>query len=201
MNVRKVLLKGGAGIGGTALLAGAMWLHSFLPEVRATALEPIRNGGTIGEEVRNRDFSVRVEKVEAARSLAPNLSLGDPPPIGTEGIYLIVRVKATSHREPVDLRTADLETPGGYTFEKDPRGGSASARAQPTLQPMIWSAATFVFELPEKRLEGAHLVLGAGGLLPQLSAEADIDLGITGKRADELIKGAPDRYDIRADTP
>ncbi|TDC37853.1 hypothetical protein E1281_39355, partial [Actinomadura sp. KC345] len=140
MNVRKVLLKGGAGIGGTALLAGAMWLHSLRPEVRATELDPIRNGGTVGEEVRNRDFSVRVEKVEAARSLAPRLSLGNPPPIGTEGIYLIVRLRAQSHREPVDLRTVELETPGGYTFDEDPRTGTASAGAQPTLQPMIWSS-------------------------------------------------------------
>ncbi|MFS2292465.1 MAG: hypothetical protein FWJ90_07130, partial [Actinomadura sp.] len=70
MNVRRALLKVGAGIGGTALLAGAMWLHTLVPELRAAQLDPIRTGGKVGEEVRNRDFSVRVEKVETARSLA-----------------------------------------------------------------------------------------------------------------------------------
>lgn len=198
MNVQKVLLKGGAGIGGTVLLAGAMWMHSLKPHVRAAELDPIRGGGSVGEEVRNRDFSVRVEKVEAAKSLAPGLSLGNPPPVGTDGIYLVVRVRATSHREPLELRTAELETPGGFTFKDDPRPSSVSGGAQPTFQPMIWTPTVFVFELPKKRLEGAHLIVGTGGLLPQLSAAADIDLGLTAAKADELIRNAPDRYDIKA---
>ncbi|MFG2084948.1 hypothetical protein [Spirillospora sp. NPDC048824] len=197
MNARQVLLRGGAGIGGTALLAGAMWLHSLRPGIRAAELDPIRGGGTIGEEIRNRDFSVRVEKVEAARSLAPGFSLRNPPPVGTDGIYLIVRLRATSHREPLQLATAELETPGGYTFKDDPRTGTASAGRQPTFQPLIWSSAAFVFELPKKRLEGAHLVVGTGGLLAQLSAAADIDLRITRDRADALIRDAGERYEIK----
>ncbi|WP_165966059.1 hypothetical protein [Actinomadura sp. 7K534] len=201
MNVRQVLLKGGAGLGGAVLLAGAMWLHSLIPELRATELDPIRDGGEVGEEVRNRDFSVRVEKVEAARSLAPSLSLGDPPPVGTEGIYLVVRFKATSHREPLELRTAQLETPGGYVYREGPRPGATSAGARPTFQPLIWTSAAYVFELPKQRLEGAHLVVGPGGLLPQLSAEADIDLGITRERANELVQGAAQGYDLKAGTP
>ncbi|RFS83611.1 hypothetical protein D0T12_21570 [Actinomadura spongiicola] len=196
-----VLLKGGAGIGGTALLAGAMWLHTLRPQVRAAELEPIRSGGTVGEEVRNRFFSIRVEKVEAARSLSPGLSLGDPPPVGTDGIYLIVRVRATSHREPLELRSAELETPGGYTFRDDPRMGSASTVSPPTFEPVIWTPTVFVFELPKHRLEGAHLVVGTGGLLPQLSAAADIDLGLTGGRVDELVRRAVDRYDVEVDEP
>ncbi|TYB40864.1 hypothetical protein [Actinomadura chibensis] len=200
MNARRVLLNCGAGIGGTALLAAAMWLHSIRPEVKAAALEPIRNGGRIGADVTNRDFTVRVEKVDAAKSLAPGLSLGDPPPIGTDGVYLIVRAKATSEREPLELRTAELETRGGYTYRQDPRTGSVSG-SQPTFQPMIWTAAAFVFELPKDRLEGAHLVVGTGGLLPQLSAAADIDLGITAGRAAELLRAAADRYDVEKGAP
>ncbi|XRQ10836.1 hypothetical protein ACN3XK_08050 [Actinomadura welshii] len=201
MNVRRMLLKGGAGVGGALLLAGSMWLDSLVPQLRATELDPIRSEGKVGEEVRTRDFSVRVEKVEAARSFAPSLSLGDPPPIRTDGVYVIVRYRATSHREPLELATAEVETPGGYTFRHDPRAGPVSAGAQPTLQPMIWSSAAVVFELPEKRLEGAHLVVGTGGLLPQLSAAADIDLGLTGKRADELLRAAPEGYKIKAGSP
>lgn len=200
MNARKLLLNSGAGIGGTALLAAAMWLHSVRPEVKAAALEPIRNGGRIGAELRNRDFTIRVEKVDAAKSLAPGLSLGNPPPIGTEGVYLVVRAKAMSNREPLELRTAELETPGGFTFRQDPRTGS-STNSQPTFQPMIWTATAFVFELPKNRLEGAHLVVGTGGLLPQLSAAADIDLGITAGRAADLVRGAAERYDVEKGTP
>ncbi|HLV72939.1 MAG TPA: hypothetical protein VKY91_09150 [Vulgatibacteraceae bacterium] len=197
MNVRKALLKGGAGIGGAALLAGAMWLHTLVPELRAAQLDPIRTGGKVGEVVRTRDFSVRVEKVEAARSLAPGFSLGGRPDVGTDGIYLIVRFRASSHREPLQLRMANLETPGGYVYKHDPRTRAASAGVQPTFQPMIWTSGTFLYELPEDRLEGARLVVGPGGLLPQLSAAAEIDLGITAKRAKELIGGAAEGYRLR----
>ena len=196
MNARKLLVNGSAAIAGTALCAAAMWLHSVRPEVNAEELEPIRDHGKVGEELRNRDFSVRVEKVEAAKSLAPGLSLGGAStPIGTDGVYLVVRAKATSHRKPLELQTAELETPGGFTFQQDPRPG-ASKPSRPTFQPMIWTSTVFVFELAEKRVEGAHLVVGTGGLLPQLSAAADIDLGLTSARAAELVRAAPERYDV-----
>lgn len=201
MNVRRALLKGGAGVGGAVLLAGAMWLHTLVPELRAAQLDPIRTGGAVGEEIRNRDFSVRVEKVEAARSLARGFSLGDPSHVGTDGVYLIVRFRATSHREPLQLRMAELETPGGYVYRHDPRIGTASAGVQPAFQPMIWTSGAFLFELPEERLEGARLVVGTGGLLPQLSAAAEIDLGITRARADELTGGAAEGYRLRAGGP
>ena len=199
MNARQALLRGGAGIGGTVLLAGAMWLHSVRPEVRAEALEPIRTGGTVGERVMTRDFGVRVEKVEAARSLAPGSSLGGRPPVGTDGVYLIVRLSATAQREPVQLRSRELEAPGGYTFREGPRTSDVSV-GQPTLQPLIWASTKLVFELPEEHVEGAHLVVGTGGLLPQLSPAADIDLGLTKDRAADLIRTAADRYQVR-DTP
>ncbi|WP_242909101.1 hypothetical protein [Actinomadura terrae] len=196
MSVRRVLTQGGAGVGGAVLLAGAMWLHSIGPHVRARALEPIRDGGGIGRVVGNRVFSVRVDRVDAARSLAPDLSLGDPPSVGTDGVYLVVRLWAKAEREPVKLAAAKLETSGGLSFRDDPRTGAGQV-VQPGLQPMIWTPTAFVFELPKERVAGAHLVVGTGGLLPQLSAEADIDLGLTRARAAELIQGARERYDVR----
>ncbi|MCP9980060.1 hypothetical protein [Actinomadura madurae] len=196
VNAREILLRAGAGIGGTLLLAGAMWLHTLRPKVEAAELDPIRTGGTVGEEITTRSFSLRVDRVDVARSLAPSLSLGDPPPVGTDGVYLVVRLRAMSREEPIQLRAATLETPGGYTFKEDPRTGTASADAQPTFQPLIWTPTAFLFELPKERLEGAHLVVGTGGLLPQLSAAADVDLGLTGSRAAELIRGAAERYEI-----
>ncbi|QXJ23947.1 hypothetical protein AGRA3207_005181 [Actinomadura graeca] len=197
MNVRRLLTQGGAGIGGTVLLAGAMWLHSIEPKVEAGELDPIRGSGRIGQDVGNHEFVVRVERVEAARSLAPSLSLGDPPPIGSDGVYLVVRLRATTRRAPLKLTSAELETPGGPSYRAGPRTGAGDV-VQPEFQPMIWTPTVFVFELPRERVAGAHLVVGTGGLLPQLSAAADIDLGLTGARAAELIRTASDRYDVRA---
>jgi hypothetical protein len=199
VNARQVLLRGGAGVGGTVLLAGAMWLHSVRPEIRAAELDPIRTGGTVGQEVATRDFSVRVDKVEAARSLAPGFSLGGKPPVGTDGVYLVVQLSATAAREPLQLRSAELETPGGYTFREDPRTSDVSV-SQPTFQPMIWTSTKLVFELPKDRVEGAHLVVGTGGLLPQLSSAADIDLGLGKDRAAELLRKASERYEVKAGT-
>ncbi|WP_067459595.1 hypothetical protein [Actinomadura macra] len=197
MNIRRLLMQGGAGAGGTILLAGAMWLHSLEPKVEARELEPIRSSGRIGQEVGNHEFSVRVERVEAARSLAPSLSLGDPPPVGSEGVYLVVRLRATTRRAPLKLASAELETSGGLVFRAGPRTDAGDV-VQPEFQPMIWTPTVFVFELPRERVAGAHLVVGTGGLLPQLSAAADIDLGLSETRAAELIRTATDRYDVRS---
>jgi hypothetical protein len=199
VNARQALLRGGAGAGGAVLLAGAMWLHSVRPEVRAGELDPIRTGGAIGEKVVTRDFSVRVDEVDAARSLEPGFSLGGRPPVGTDGVYLVVRLSATARREPLQLRSAELETPGGYTFRQDPRTGEVSVD-RPTLQPMIWTSTKLLFELPRNRVEGAHLVVGTGGLLPQLSSAADIDLKLSKDRAAKLVQSATERYQVRTRT-
>ncbi|MFD0691579.1 hypothetical protein [Actinomadura fibrosa] len=200
MNGRRLLVQGTAGAVGTVLLAGAMWLHSLGPHVEATELDPIRTSGRIGHEVTNREFSVRVERVDAARSLAPSLSLGNQPAVGSDGVYLIVRLRAMSRREPLKLASAVLETPGGFTYKADPRTGAASV-LEPDFQPLIWTATAFVFELPRERVAGAHLVVGTGGLLPQLSAAADVDLGLGAARAAELLRTATDRYDVRTSRP
>ncbi|MEU9025155.1 hypothetical protein [Actinomadura sp. NPDC048394] len=196
MNGRELLVRGGTAVIGTGLLVAAMWVHTMRPKVDAKELDPLRNDGKIGQTVSNRMFSVRVEGVQAARSLAPGLSFGNEPAIGTDGIYLAVRIRAKSEREPLRIGTAVLETPGGYGYRYDPRSGTTST--VPDMQPMIWAPGTLLFELPKQRLRGAHLVVGTGGLLPQLSAEADIDLGISPARARALLRSAVDRFDPEA---
>ncbi|MFD0902544.1 hypothetical protein [Actinomadura sediminis] len=199
MNVRKLAVQGGAGLGGTVLLAGAMWLHAFQPKVEAGMLDPIRTDGRIGAEVATPAFTLRVESVAAARSLAPDSVLGDKPPVATDGVYIVVRARGMARDEPVQLRSAALETPDGHTFEPAQRPGAADP-PQATLQPMLWTNTAFVFELPKDRVAGAHLVVGTGGLLPQLSSAADIDLGLTRSRAAELVRKAPERYELREDS-
>ncbi|MBD2894304.1 hypothetical protein amrb99_32280 [Actinomadura sp. RB99] len=196
MDGRELLVRGGAGVVGTGLLVAAMWVHTMRPKVDAKEMDPLRNDGKIGQTVSNRMFSVRVDGVQAARSLAPGLSFGNEPAIGTDGVYLAVRIRARSEREPLRLGTAVLKTPGGYGYRYDPRSGTTST--VPDMQPMIWAPGTLLFELPKDRLRGAHLVVGTGGLLPQLSAAADIDLGIDADRARALLRGAVDRFDPEA---
>ncbi|QFG22098.1 hypothetical protein [Actinomadura sp. WMMB 499] len=199
MNVRKLAVQGGAGLGGTILLAGAMWLNAFQPKVEAGMLDPVRTGGDVGEEVVTPSFTLRVEGVVAARSLAPDSILDDAPAVGTDGVYVIVRARAMSREEPLQLRSAVLETPGGHEFDAAPRPG-AGQPPPAEFQPLIWTDTAFVFELPKDRLAGAHLVVGTGGLLPQLSSAVDVDLGLTGARAADLVRKAPERYEMRVGT-
>lgn len=198
MNWRAFALRGSAGLVGAVLLATAMWLHSVKPEVEARTLDPIRANGTAGEETGNREFSLTVERVDAARSLAPSLTSGRP--VGTDGVYLVVRVRVMSHRKPLKLRSATLEAPGGLVYHSSPRSGAKDV-VPPDFQPMLWTPTAFVFELPKDRLDGTHLVVGTGGLLPQLSAAVDVDLGITGARERALLSTARDRYDVQAERP
>ncbi|MBO2454302.1 hypothetical protein J4573_44955 [Actinomadura barringtoniae] len=194
MNTRMLLVRGGSALIGTALLAAAMWLHSLRPHVEADVMDPIRTQGKVGKVVTNADFSLQVERVTAARSLAPSLSIN--PPTATDGIFLIVQFRATSRRKPLRLNTGTLETPGGYKFNKSPRLG-ASGLLEPDYAPLVWSRAAFLFELPKNRLAGARMVVSEGGLFTQLSAATDIDLGISKSRADEMIRTAPASFDMR----
>ncbi|MQY04461.1 hypothetical protein [Actinomadura macrotermitis] len=179
MNAQQVLVRGGAGVLGAALLAGAMWLHTVRPRAEARVLEPIRSEGRVGEVVANREFSVRVERVTAARALARAVPRRRTPPVRTDGVYVIVRARATSGREPVRLQTARLVTAKGNTYWKADRP-DAAAPSEPILQPLLWSPVTWVFEVPRDQVAGARLLVGTGGLLPQLSAAAEIDLGLGG---------------------
>jgi len=197
MNTGRLLVKGGAAVVGTALLAAAMWLYDRKPKVEETLLDPIRSTGRIGQVVATPRFRVQVQRVEAARSLRASSVAPTAAPVRTDGVYLVVRVRGTSVREPLALRWVRLETPGGYVYRDGPRR-TAAQDFPPTFQPMIWDTVVYVFELPPRRLAGARLVLGEGGLLPQLTAAAEIDLGLTRARADELVRRAVDGYDLRA---
>jgi hypothetical protein len=195
MKAGRLLIQGGAAVTGAALLAAAMWLYDVKPQVEATNMDPIRSTGRIGHVVTTPDFSIEVQRVDAARSLARGI-LGVGAPVRTGGVFLIVRARVMSQREPLRLQTAELETSGGYSYDHDPRTEVSETDAE--LQPLVWDKAAFVFELPSQRLAGARLVVGQGGLRPQLSAEAQVDLGITPARAAELARGATEGYDIRA---
>ncbi|MFI6514826.1 hypothetical protein ACIBF1_04605 [Spirillospora sp. NPDC050679] len=199
MNGRELLVRGGGGLCGALLLAASMWLYEAKPDAEAGVLEPIRDSGGIGRVVSTPVFSVRVDRVVAARSLAPALSFGRASaPVRTEGVFLAVRARVRAEREPVKLMSTTLETSGGFSFKEGPRPEAAQVVA-PEFQPMLWGTATYLFELPKDRLEGARLVVGTGGLLPQLSAAAEVDLGLDKPRAAELVRTAVERYDPRTD--
>jgi hypothetical protein len=180
---------------GTALLAAAMWLKQIEPLARSHDTQPLRNSGRIGQSISNSAFTLRVDRVELARSLAPTSATANQPNIGSDGIFLIVHLQAKATKEPFLMDQVRLES-GGYTFTDNGRTYSLNT-ADVTYQPMIWRKALAGFEIPKSRLAGARLVVGEGGLLTQLSAETAVDLGITRGKAADMMAHAVDGYDAR----
>ncbi|MEU5876561.1 hypothetical protein [Spirillospora sp. NPDC047279] len=196
MNARFVLIRGGAGVAGCALLGAAMWLYTVEPKVDAEVLDPIRTSGKVGKVISNPEFDLKVEGVVVARSLKQGLgSITSRPPVTTDGVFLIVTGRAMAQKEPMTLDTAVLETPGGYTFKKASRTSVSSNLAFSDFQPLIWGRWSHIFEVPKNRLAGAHMVISESSLFIAPSAATEVDLGITKARATQMINTAAVNYD------
>ncbi|HXA62532.1 MAG TPA: hypothetical protein VNW94_25555 [Streptosporangiaceae bacterium] len=178
-------------VSGVALLCLAMWLNDLKPHVDARDMDPIRNYGTIGTAVANRTFSVRVDRVEVAGSLAGDLGAKD---VTTAGVFVIVHLAAMGELKPYAMSQVRLES-GGDTFTGN---GHVIAGDPGRFDPLIWRKAVVSFEIPKDRLAGAHLVVGEAGLLTQLSAETDIDLALTSGKSAGLLAHPAEHYDLRA---
>jgi hypothetical protein len=181
---------------GTLLLAAAMWLKEVEPHVRSHDTQPLRNSGRIGQSLSNSAFSLRVDRVDLARSLTPGSGIGTEPNITTDGVFVIVHLQAKAAQKPITMAHIRLES-SEYTFTDNGRTYSLNSADQ-TYQPMIWRKALASFEIPKNRLAGARLVVAEGGLLNQLSAETAVDLGITPSKAADMIAHAVDGYDSRS---
>jgi hypothetical protein len=173
-----------AGLLTAGLLALAMWLSTFEPHMQAKAQDPITTSGRIGAVVDNRDFSVRVDRVDVARSITKS-SFPTPKVMRSLGLFMIVHLNVKSNQKPFQAGHVRLVTRGGVTYDETGRAAIASF-GDDDYQPMLWAPATYVFEIPPDRLAGARLVFGGSALLNQLSAETSVDLGINGDRAAQL---------------
>lgn len=185
-----------AAVTGVGLLGLSMWFHTVLPELRSHVTDPIRTTGATAEEVVNPVFSLKVERVDVARSLKTSSSLLARPDIGTDGVFVIVHLRVKSNTEPFRLQSLRLETPGGYRYGSADRIGLSDVVAS-SYEPLIWEDAVLTFEIPPSRLAGARLVIGEFRLLKQLSAETAVDLGIDKAEAARLARTAPEGHQIR----
>ena len=182
----------------TGLLGVSMWLAYEKPHLDARLQDPLPNQGRFGRVVANRVFGVQVDRVDVARSLAP----ADPvvgrtsPPRQTPGIFVIVYLRVKSAQKPVSLGHVRLTTRDGLHYGESGRVG-VPTKTSGTFEPMLWGRASYLFEIPRDQLAGLHLIVGEGTLLNQLSAEADIDLGISTRVAAGLLAHPADAYRIR----
>ncbi|MCO5996141.1 hypothetical protein [Actinoallomurus rhizosphaericola] len=188
-----------AGLVAAALLGVSMWLTHVAPHLEARLQDPIPNGGRAGKIVSNRVFSVRVDRVDVARSIVTHTDIVDPKKnerITTSGIFVVVYLSVRSNQRPVGLGHVRLTTHSGLHYAESGRDGLLT-KNEGIFEPMLWGNASYVFEIPKDQLKGAHLIVGQSDSLNQLSAEADVDLGLDTGSADRLLAHPTDDYKLR----
>ncbi|MDN3359939.1 hypothetical protein [Actinomadura sp. DC4] len=184
-----------AGVLTAGLMALAMWLYTFKPHIEAGEQNPITSSGRLGSVVDNRVFSVKVDRVDVARSLTKASSFSGPEVTPSIGLFLIVHANIKSNHKPFQPGHVRLVTGGGLSYDES--GRAALPSTTDDYQPMLWAPATYIFELPRDRLAGARLIIGESAFLNQLSAETSIDLGMSGDRAAQLSTHPATTYTLK----
>jgi hypothetical protein len=137
-----------------------------------------------------------VGKVDAATGVAkPSFLQEKTPVMQSLGIFVIVHLEIKSNQKPFRLGDPKLTTRGGVSYDES--GRTAIPTSSEDYQPMLWTPATYVFEIPKDRLAGARLVVGSSALLTQLSAETEVDLGIDKGEAAQLLAHASPAYALK----
>ena len=190
-----VVTKVVSGLVTAVLLAAAMWLYGSKPRLEAGMQNPITNHGRIGAVAGNRVFSVKVGRADVASAVAKRDILRNATAMPTSGIFVIVYLEIRSNQKPFQPGHVRLATRGGLSYDES--GRPAIYTSHGDYQPMLWGQASYVFEIPKDRLAGARLIVGESAPMNQLSAEADIDLGIDNGRAARLLAHPPGDYILK----
>jgi hypothetical protein len=123
--------------------------------------------------------------VDIASGLVKHDALSGDRRMTTPGIFVIAYLSAKSRLKPLQLGHVQLATRGGLSYDEAGRTDIFTTDA--SLEPMLWRSAFYVFEIPKDRLAGARLRVGQSDLVDNLSAESEIDLGLTAGRAAQLL--------------
>jgi hypothetical protein len=180
----KVLTRGASGVCVLALFALAMWFTNLKPHLDGKLQHPLIGHGRIGQVTGNRVFSVKVTRVDVASAVVKDQTPRDLR-MYTPGIFVIVTLNARSNREPLQLGHIRLVTRGGVSY--DETGRTRIPDLPGSLEPLLWRSQQYVFEIPKDRLAGARFVAGQDGILNNLSAETEIDLGLSHAEASRLL--------------
>ncbi|MGH8082525.1 MAG: hypothetical protein ACREP7_18260 [Lysobacter sp.] len=168
-------------------------------EERDTPLvQPAKAPGTVA----GRNFSVEVGKVKAARAYLLKGDYAHPEDylLRTPGLWLSVLAKVEATDRPGYLG-AQLRTRDGLVYVASsadrPKLKGINLRDR-ALSPALVESGAWFFEVPADKLEGAHLQLYWGSLLPVGGDSlVDVDLGIDAAAARKLTSEAKPVLDLR----
>lgn len=183
-----------------ALLAAAMGLYSLHLEGYDRMYAPLSSSGSVGQAVTSGPFSVRVDKVTVAASVSQGAYGGYGPPLrpAPSAVFVLVDGRVRAQTEATKLPTAYLESGGTHYAMSDK--GTQKSFTDVIAEPGYWITGTWLFEVPKDKLPGARLVVSPRPTddypapvrtFPhygfELTPQVDVDLGLTGAKAQEAL--------------
>ncbi|MFS2154813.1 hypothetical protein [Rhizobium sp. Rhizsp42] len=174
-------------LGAAALLAA---LQATTPPY-ATLTGPISTVGRQSDTVSSDTFSVKINRVLKAKSIAYK-QFGRAVDLQSSGVWVAVSAELQAFQKTVPVRAATLIGSSGRMYRQSRRAGDApNVLSTKTVQPGLPTTGLLVFELPEDELRNMKLVLSEQ-YDPQLKDEISVSL--------ETIETAPQaRLEIRKD--
>jgi hypothetical protein len=184
---------------GLALVGGAIVVHVTTPDDYEDRFAPLAKTGRVEQVVDAGEYQVKVDNVQVTPALA-----GAGQTIKADGIFVVVTMSARTEREIRVLRDATLRTPDRREYVETDKWilGTMSVW---NIQPELWRQGQYLFDIPREDLTGAVFQVsdrpekdresGPWEFPPvgyELTAQADIDLGIDAARARRLLSDAPD---------
>ena len=175
---------------GALLLAAIIVVHRATPGVD-TRYRPIASVGEMGEQVNTTSFELRADRVELAGSIKLTDDFGFTGETRTTaGIWVVVWTTVSATTDQLSIEGARLRTAGGAEYLAS---SLTHTLDKSDLQPGIPQYGPLLFEIPRDRLAGAALAVTthrtAG--LDLLGPAVDVDLGLSGAYAAELLRRKP----------
>jgi hypothetical protein len=178
-------------------LSAMVWMDRHRPNLTANQA-PFATRGTIGAQVRGRDFALTIDRLALTRALElpGTLSSAAPQRRETNGVWLLVDARLDALLEPLALPDGfggpSLRTRDGLVYAsaggRMPMGLSLLTAA--TATPGVSARGLLVFELPPERLPGAVLIASSRSL-PALDSAVEIDLRLTDADVRRRIETMP----------
>jgi hypothetical protein len=190
--------RAGALLAGLSLAAAAVALQSTALSVEERSAALTWTGG-LGEEVVASRFSARVKGVYGARSVQTTDASDKVEKATTSGIFVVVTLEATAHREPQQFAAPVLLTDDGKRYRATDKVDSSLTIVNPYIQPGWWTEGVAVFEVPVSALTGSRIVLPLkNGILigETYLPEVEVDLGLDEAGTQRLIADAKDVYPL-----
>lgn len=166
-------------VGTTALALS--FLQSTTPSY-AVLTGPIETTGLQKDTVSSGTFSIKVDKVVRAKTIA-FARYGQPLERQTDGVWLIVSVELQPRYETMTIQSAAIEGASGRLYRQTHRADDAPRSiSSKDLQPGLPTAGLFIFELPEEETRDMMLVVSRQPS-PQLESEIRVKLDQNGIEA------------------